>query len=321
LTTTSATRYKRTRQQSKSLRQQVDTPRELTQVLEEVRLTLATPDLGDLEWHTLPTSSITQRLTTSDRDGLSQDQVQRRVAQYGRNAPSPPQTHRIKAVFGYFFKGFGSILLIGAILVFIAWKPLGNPPAQANLALAIVLVAVFLIQAAFNMWQDWSSARVMASIKDMLPAECHVVRDGSQVTLLAVDVVPGDLVLVKAGDKLPADLRFIEVSSDAKFDRSILTGESVPLSATVDSTDSNYLETKCIGLQSTHCVSGTCKGIVVATGNHTVFGRIAKLTNEPKQGLTTLEREVLNFVLLICGLMFTMMIVVIVVWFVLCPAF
>jgi sodium/potassium-transporting ATPase subunit alpha len=52
----------------------------------------------------------------------------------------------------------------------------------------------------------------------------------------------------------------------------------------------------------------------VATGNQTVFGRIAKLTNEPKQGLTTLEREVLNFVLLICGLMFTMMVVVVVVW-------
>jgi sodium/potassium-transporting ATPase subunit alpha len=168
---------------------------------------------------------VSQRLSTSPNDGLSPDQVKRRVAQYGRNAPSPPKTHRIKAVFGYFFKGFGSILLIGAILVFIAWKPLGNPPAQANLALAIVLVTVFLIQAAFNMWQDWSSARVMASIKDMLPAECHVIREGSQVTLLAADVVPGDVVLVRAGDKLPADVRFVEVSSDAKFDRSILTGE------------------------------------------------------------------------------------------------
>lgn len=125
---------------------------------------------------------------------------------------------------GYFFKGFGSILLVAAILVFIAWKPLGDPPAQANLALAIVLVAVFLIQAAFNMWQDWSSSRVMASIKDMLPDECQVVRDGVQMTLFASDLVPGDVLLVKAGNKLPADIRLVEVSSDVKFDRSILTG-------------------------------------------------------------------------------------------------
>lgn len=82
---------------------------------------------------------------------------------------SPPPTHWTRQIFGYFFKGFGSILLVGAILVFVAWKPLGQPPAVANLALAIVLVAVFFIQAAFNAWQDWSSSRVMASIITMLP--------------------------------------------------------------------------------------------------------------------------------------------------------
>jgi len=125
---------------------------------------------------------------------------------------------------GYFFKGFGSILLVGCILVFIAWKPLGNPPAPANLALAIVLLAVFFIQAGFNMWQDWSSQRVMASIKNMIPEDCMVVRDGVQVEVMAVDVVPGDVLLVKAGNKLPADVRFVRVSGDAKFDRSILTG-------------------------------------------------------------------------------------------------
>lgn len=218
-------------------------------------------------------------------------------------------------MFGYFFKGFGAVLLVASILVFIAWKPLGEPnPAVANLALAIVLFAVFLIQAAFNMWQDWSSSRVMASIKDMLPDECQVLRDGAQMTLFAADLVPGDVLLIKAGNKLPADVRLTSVSSDAKFDRSILTGESVPLTAAVDATDNNYLETKNIGLQGTHCVSGTCTGIVVATGNRTVFGRIAKLTNEPKKGMTTLEREVLNFVLIICSIMVVMIIVVLVLW-------
>lgn len=113
---------------------------------------------------------------------------------------------------------------MAAILVFIAWKPLGQPPAPANLALAIVLLAVFFIQAAFNMWQDWSSSRVMNSIKNLLPEHCQVVRDGQQVTLFADQLVPGDILLIKAGNKLPADVRFIKVSSDLKVDRSILTG-------------------------------------------------------------------------------------------------
>lgn len=84
--------------------------------------------------------------------------------------------------------------------------------------------------------------------------------------------------------------------------------------ASVDSTDNNYLETRCIGLQGTHCVSGTCTGVVVATGDNTIFGRIAKLTNEPKKGLTTLEREVLHFVLIICSIMFFMIVLVLIVW-------
>jgi sodium/potassium-transporting ATPase subunit alpha len=164
------------------------------------------------------------------------------------------------------------------------------------------------------MWQDWSSSRVMASIKTMLPDACLVLRDGDRVTIQADQLVRGDVLLIKAGNKLPADVRFVEVSSDAKFDRSILTGESFPLSATTTSTDANYLETRCIGLQGTHCVSGVCTGVVVATGDDTVFGRIAELTNEPKTGLTTLEREVLNFVWIICSIMFTMIVVVLIVW-------
>ena len=115
---------------------------------------------------------------------------------------------------------------MGSILVFVSWKPLGQPPAQANLALAIVLLAVFFIQAAFNAWQDWSSSRVMASITTMLPDSCLLLRDGAMVTVIASDIVPGDILYIKAGNKLPADIRFVEISSDAKFDRSILTGEN-----------------------------------------------------------------------------------------------
>lgn len=150
----------------------------------------------------------------------------------------------------------------------------------------------------------------------MLPEDCLVVRDGKQLSLPAADLVPGDIVLLKAGNKLPADVRFLQVSGDARFDRSILTGESMPLAAAVNSSDENYLETKNIGLQGTHCTSGSCTGLVVGTGDRTVFGKIATLTNEPKAGLTTLEREVLYFVVIICSIMATMISLVLIVWLV-----
>ncbi|KAF4633510.1 hypothetical protein G7Y89_g4608 [Cudoniella acicularis] len=274
----------------------------------------AAKELANVDWHTITPNEIYTRLSSSPTQGLSVEQSKRRLTEYGKNTPSPPPTHRFQQILGYFFKGFGSILLVGSILVFVSWKPLGQPPAQANLALAIVLLAVFFIQAAFNAWQDWSSSRVMASITTMLPDSCLLLRDGAQVTVVASDIVPGDILYIKSGNKLPADVRFIEISSDAKFDRSILTGESLPLQGTVDSTDENYLETKCIGLQGTHCISGSGIGVVVSTGDATVFGKIAKMTNAPKTGLTTLEREVLNFVIVICSIMFTMILVVIIVW-------
>jgi sodium/potassium-transporting ATPase subunit alpha len=182
-------------------------------------------DFTDLEWHTLPHNEVFTRLSSSPNQGLSAEQAKRRLTEYGKNMPSPPPTHYFAQIFGYFFRGFGSILLVGSILVFVSWKPLGEPaPAVANLALAIVLLAVFFIQAAFNAWQDWSSSRVMASITTMLPDSCLILRDGVQVTVVASDIVPGDILYIRAGNKLPADVRFIEISSDSKFDRSILTG-------------------------------------------------------------------------------------------------
>jgi sodium/potassium-transporting ATPase subunit alpha len=100
----------------------------------------------------------------------------------------------------------------------------------------------------------------------------------------------------------------------AELTRHIL-GESKPIKGSVDSTEDNYLETRCIGLQGTHCVSGSATGVVVATGDGTVFGRIAKLAGEPKTGLTTIEKEIFRFVLLIFAIMITWIVILAAVWY------
>jgi sodium/potassium-transporting ATPase subunit alpha len=76
-----------------------------------------------------------------------------------------------------------------------------------------------------ELFPDWSSSKVMSSIKTMLPDQCLVLRDGYQQSVISSELVPGDILYVRLGDKLPADVRFIESSPDAKFDRSILTGQ------------------------------------------------------------------------------------------------
>jgi len=103
---------------------------------------------------------------------------------------------------------------------------LGNPNPQAsNLALAVVLLVVVVLQAIFNAWQDFSTSRVMASIQEMLPDDVVVLRDGAETTLPAAALVPGDIVQLSLGQKVPADVKLIDVSGDLRFDRSVLTGE------------------------------------------------------------------------------------------------
>jgi sodium/potassium-transporting ATPase subunit alpha len=181
-------------------------------------------EFADIQWHILSIEELLRRFGTSSRQGLSTEQAMERLREYGRNVPTPPPSRILKKIFGYAFGGFGSILLVAAILVFVAWKPLGQPPLPANLALGIVLLVVFFVQFGFNAWQDWSSSRVMASITTMLPDHCILIREGIRTEVVSSEIVPGDFIFIKAGVKLPADVRFTECSPDAKFDRAILTG-------------------------------------------------------------------------------------------------
>jgi len=107
-------------------------------------------ELSELDWHKLDIADVFQRLNVSPKTGLDKDQHKRRVAQYGLNKMSPPPRNLVKKWLFYVFGGFGSILFLGAVLCFIAWRPLGEPNPQASiLALAVVLVVVIVIQTAF----------------------------------------------------------------------------------------------------------------------------------------------------------------------------
>ncbi|KZT39131.1 sodium-potassium ATPase [Sistotremastrum suecicum HHB10207 ss-3] len=271
-------------------------------------------DLASLDWHKISVKDALQRLRVSPRTGLDRDQCSRRLAVDGKNMISAPRSRLLLNILEWFFGGFGSLLFVSAIIAFICWKPLGDPPLTSNLALGVVLLLVLVVQAAFNAWQSLSTSRVMASIQNLLPASVTVLRDGTRQEVPSADLVVGDLVIISMGMKIPADMRIIE-GGGLKFDRSILTGESEPIAGTIDKTEDNILETKNIVLQGTHCVSGAGTGLVIQTGDTTVFGRIAKLSAESHPGLTTLQKELLRFVIGVAALAFAIAMTIVICWF------
>ncbi|BGP49912.1 hypothetical protein JCM10450v2_005817 [Rhodotorula kratochvilovae] len=271
--------------------------------------------ISSLDWHTLSPDAVCQRLGVAPKAGLDKDMAARRLAQDGKNAISPPNKQWAKRIFLYFFSGFGSLLFVASILCFVAWRPLGDPnPAAANLALAIVLLVVVLLQAIFNAYQDFSTTRTMSSIASVLPTTVRCRCDGHLIDLPATELVKGDIVLLKMGDKTPADLRLIDISPGFKFDRSILTGESLPVGATLDATDENFMESRNVALQGTLCTEGTGAGVVVGCGDSTVFGRIAKAAGRSRPVPSTLETEITRFVAIIASLAAAVVILIVVLW-------
>ena len=182
------------------------------------------------------------------------------LLKHGKNAITQKNTNLVLKILGYFVSGFCGLIWLAAITVILAWKPIGNPPDPTNLGLGIMLILVIFIQAAFTAFQDWSSSKVMQSIKRMMPSTATVVRNGTQMKIPVEDMVVGDLVVLSYGTKVPADVRLVD-SRDLKFDKSMLTGESESIEGTVECTDERYIESKNIAYMTTLITNGQGKGI------------------------------------------------------------
>ncbi|KAL1413747.1 hypothetical protein Q8F55_001529 [Vanrija albida] len=267
-----------------------------------------------LEFHTLSAHEVAQRLGVSPAVGLDTDAVTKRIKRNGANILIHRKPQFWKKILRYVFGDFCSILWIGVIIFFISWKPLGNPPAPYNLALAIVVLLVIFSQALFSGLQDWSAQKVMASILDLLPENAVVLRDGEAKSIAASELVVGDIVQLSTGQKVPADMRIIKASNDLKFDRAVLTGESEEVPGAVDSDEPNFLEAKNIALLGTHVCNGTATGIVVLTGSRTVMGRINRLTSKGGDERTNLQKEITRFVRIIIALTLTLVIIMLITW-------
>jgi sodium/potassium-transporting ATPase subunit alpha len=266
------------------------------------------------KYHRRSLNDLASQFETSLTNGLSQDKAAQRLVKLGKNRIEQKRKNPLVKFLGYFFSGFCTLLWLAAIVCILCYKPLGDPnPQFINLALGVLLVIVIIIQALFTAFQDWSSNKVMKSIKTLLPSKAVVIRNGIEQTIPSEEVVVGDLVVLISGNKVPADLRIIE-SNDLSLDNSMLTGESDPVEVLTDCTDERYVESRNIAFMSTLIVNGRGKGIVVNTGKQTVIGQVSDLTNSTKPKKTTLQKELRRFVLIIVAASVTMAIIVTITW-------
>ncbi|GFG38088.1 hypothetical protein Cfor_10924, partial [Coptotermes formosanus] len=258
----------------------------------------------DIDFHKITVEQLYQRFSTNPDTGLTHAKAKENLERDGPNALTPPrQTPEWVKFCKNLFGGFALLLWIGAILCFIAYSIQASTveePADDNLYLGIVLAAVVIVTGIFSYYQESKSSKIMESFKNMVPQFATVIREGEKLTLRAEDIVLGDVVEVKFGDRIPADIRIIE-SRGFKVDNSSLTGESEPQSRGPDFTHENPLETKNLAFFSTNAVEGTAKGIVISCGDHTVMGRIAGLASGLDTGETPIAKEIHHFIHLITG--------------------
>lgn len=234
----------------------------------------------------------------SKTSGLPDAAVQERRTTFGFNQLTPPKEKPIVLQFLKNMSDFFSImLLVAGALSFVL---LGLDPTQtANIWLGIVLFLIVLINATINFVQERKSNAVMKQFLNLLPPESSVIRDGHQHRIPAKDLVPGDFIFVREGEKVPADIRIVD-SANIKVDNSSLTGEADALERTVDKGPSdNPLEAHNMLYYGTFVVAGEGYGVVIRTGDATVLGQLAKITSSEARQESSLNVEITRLVRII----------------------
>lgn len=240
--------------------------------------------------HNLGKEDVLKTLLTSI-NGLTEEEAKRRIIEYGYNEIK--ETKKIPLYFRFLSQlthFFAILLWLSATLCFISEY---FHPNEGMLTLGIAIVFVILINAAFSFLQEYKAEKTLELLKKLLPYNVKVIRDGIEKNISVKEIVPGDILLLSEGDKIPADARLID-SNELKVNNAPLTGESEPVSRNHAPYMGDFLESPNIVFAGTTVLSGNGTGVVFATGMSTEFGRIAHLTSGILSGLTPLQKEIIR---------------------------
>ncbi|MFC1712921.1 cation-translocating P-type ATPase [Candidatus Poribacteria bacterium] len=234
-------------------------------------------------WHTLDVQEVLSRLDADQEQGLSSEEAARRLQQHGPNAfESVGRVPWYRVLLRQFTDALIIILIAAA----------GVSIAIGEVVDAITILIIVILNGALGFVQEWRAERAMEALQRMLAPRCVVIRDGHAQDIDAKELIPGDVVVLEVGDRVPADLRLVE-ALNLRVDESTLTGESVPVSKGIESVDPEtpLAERSSQVWMGTAITNGRAHGVVVATGMETEFGRIADLTQSVVDEATPLQRK------------------------------
>ncbi|XP_065566886.1 sodium/potassium-transporting ATPase subunit alpha-B-like [Artemia franciscana] len=251
------------------------------------------------KFHKMSIEEVYKQLKSHPEKGLTDEQSSENLKKYGPNALTPPNgTPEWLKFVTNLFGGFSLLLWGGAVLCLVAFfieLYTKEEWGYDNSWLAIVLASVVIINGLFTYFQERNSSRLMESFKKLVPHSATVIRGKEKKKIAAEDLTIGDIVLVKSGDRIPADIRVIEATG-FKVDNSSLTGESEPQSRSPECTNDSPTETKNLVFSMTNAVEGAMKGIVIETGDRTLVGRIAALSTRLGSTKTPIAKEIEHFI-------------------------
>jgi Ca2+-transporting ATPase len=262
--------------------------------------------------HRLPAAAVVAQLASDASRGLSADEARRRLHEHGHNelksAPETPWWRRLAEQFENFLV---IILLVATVISMIEWL-LQDPRESALPYEAIVIMAIVVLNALLGFVQESRAEKSVRALMALAAPESTVVRDGERQRIQTRDIVPGDILMVEAGDKIAADARIVD-DANLHTDEAPLTGESMPVAKEAKAIDKDVGigDRRNMLYSSTVATYGRGRAIVVATGMNTEVGRIAGLLESAKKEATPLQQELdrtgrrLSVIMLaICGVVF-----------------
>jgi Ca2+-transporting ATPase len=238
-------------------------------------------------WHALHGQDAVVVVESDADDGLSIEQARRRLERYGPNALPQPRHRSLVAVFLGQFKNPLIYLLFAAAAVALALGHVND---------AVVILAVVLINACIGAFQEGRAARALEALRKLSGHKARVVRGGQEWIVEAREVVPGDILVLDAGDAVAADARLLHGAA-LQIAEAALTGESVPVAKDMPplAPDTPLADRRNMVYAGTHVTAGRARAVVVATGLAAEIGRIAALAETAVQPQTPLEQRIAQF--------------------------
>ncbi|HEY5580969.1 MAG TPA: HAD-IC family P-type ATPase, partial [Rhodoferax sp.] len=262
------------------------------------------PPVTKDNWHLHDAQELARRHGVDPAHGLHEDEASRRAQQHG---PNEIQGRPGRSLWGQFidqFKDFMVLVLIAAAVI---------SGVIGDLVDTLAILVIVLLNAAIGFVQAWRADKAMAALQQLAATHATVLRSGQAQVIPASELVPGDIVLLEAGNQVPADLRLIEIAQ-LKVDESALTGESVTVAkhtSTLNGVAHSLGDRLNMAFKGTTATHGRGRGLVVATGMATELGKVAGLLDRDTDRSTPLQLRLAAFgkrlalaVIAICGVIF-----------------